>query len=284
MGPSLAAIVFYGSHLNRTAGAGSDHDFFVMVDGYARAHRRRVHGWVNALLPPSIYRRRVRVGGDDLACKLSILSLDDLARATSPAARDSYVMGRLGKRVAIAWARDEAARRAVEDAACRATALCGAWALRGIQGPFSLDAFVLEALSFSYRCEERVEGSDRAKVIFAADEAYFRAAYGAWLGAAELSGLVRKLERDGPLRASGLRRQRHAERQAYARFVRASRRRARMRWLKNVWTFEGWVDYMLAKIERHQGIAIALTPRERRFPLLAAARGYLRLRREGRLH
>jgi hypothetical protein len=51
-----------------------------------------------------------------------------------------------------------------------------------------------------------------------------------------------------------------------------------------MWTFEGWADYMISKIRRHQGIEIVLSPRERRFPLLAGIRYYLRLRRQKRLH
>jgi hypothetical protein len=56
-----------------------------------------------------------------------------------------------------------------------------------------------------------------------------------------------------------------------------------MRWLKNVVTFEKWDEYMLTKIERHQGVGLDLSERERRHPLLAAARHYIRMRREGRL-
>jgi len=285
-GPNLVALVFYGSHLNRTASAESDHDFFLIVDDYRRAHRERLHAWANGILPPSIYRRRVRLpDGSEHACKVSVLSLADLERSTGPLAPDSYVFGRLGKRVAIVWARDEAARHVVEDAVCRSAALCGAWALRGMQAPFSADAFVLQALGLSYRCEERLEsGEQRAKVLFAADEAYFRGVYGAFLAAAETAGLVRRLDRDGLLRVAGTRAERHAERLLHARFLARSRRRARLRWVKHVWTFEGWADYMLSKIRRHQGVVIVLSPRERRFPLLAAIRYYLRFRREKRIH
>ena len=283
-GDNLAALLFYGSHLNGTSSPESDHDFFLIVRDYRRAHRDRLHAWACGILPPSIYRRRVRLpDGREHACKVSILSTDDLERLTAPGAPDSYVFGRLGKRVAIVWARDEAARRAAEDAVCRAAALCGAWSLRGMQAPFSADPFILDALALSYRSEERLEGADRARVLFAADEAYFRGVYGAYLAAAETAGLAHRLERGGLLRVSGSHVERHAERLACARFLARSRRRARLRWLKNVWTFEGWSDYMISKIRRHQGVVIVLSPRERRFPLLAAIRYYFRFRKDRRL-
>ena len=284
-GANLVALLFYGSQLNRIGSPESDHDFFLIVEDYGRAHRSRLHAWAGGILPPSIYRRRVTLpDGTEYACKVSILSMADLERGTDPRAPDSYVLGRLGKRVAIVGARDEGARHGMEDALCRAAALCGAWALRGMQAPFSADAFVIDALALSYRCEERLEGWERAKVLFAADEAYFRGVYGAFLAAAETAGLATRLDRDGLLRVAGTREVRHAERLQYRRLLARSRRRARLRWLKNIWTFEGWTDYMISKIKRHHGIAIVLSPRERRFPLLAAIRYYLRFRREKRLH
>ena len=47
-----------------------------------------------------------------------------------------------------------------------------------------------------------------------------------------------------------------------------SRLRATLRWVKYVLTFEGWLDYVAAKAERRTGVAISLSPRERRWPWL----------------
>ena len=33
-------------------------------------------------------------------------------------------------------------------------------------------------------------------------------------------------------------------------------------------TFDGWLDYIIRKAERHSGETIVLTPLERRFPLV----------------
>lgn len=166
----------------------------------------------------------------------------------------------------------------------RTVAPCVGRTLRGVQGPFGLDTFAFEALALSYRCEERLEGEDRAKALFTADEGYLRAVYGAFLAAAEMGGAVRRLDREGLLCVAGHRSERHVDRLAYARFIRRSRARARLRWLKNIWTVEEWVDYLLAKIERHHGITIVLSPQELRHPVITAIRYYFRLRHERRLH
>jgi hypothetical protein len=266
LGAQLVALVFYGSRLNRTAGARSDWDFFVVVDD-TRALRglgvpAALHGW----LPPTIVRRALPLAdGVELRCKLCYVGARDLARFTSAGAPDSYLFGRLSKRVALVFARDAGASRALHDAFARSVLLCAAWTLAGAAAPLDAETLAREAVAFSYRCEERVEGPARPRALFEADAEHFRAVYA---------------EAERALVAAGF-----ATRDAGAvrRFVRRSRRRARLRWLKNVLTFEDWVDYMLTKIERHQDAPLVLTPLERRFPLLAAARHYLRMRREGKL-
>jgi hypothetical protein len=43
-----------------------------------------------------------------------------------------------------------------------------------------------------------------------------------------------------------------------------------LRLVKALFTFRGGPDYLVWKIERHSGVAVDLSPRARRFPLLAA--------------
>jgi hypothetical protein len=283
LGASLAGVVFYGSQLNRTAGARSDWDFFVLVDSYRAAHRSRLHAQLNRVLPPSVYRRRVALAdGSTPACKLSIVSMDDLERYTSAAAPDSYVFGRLSKRVSVVLARDERTRRRIVEALARSVALCAAWTLASRREGASIETLAQESVAFSYRCEERVEGPSRAGKLFEADAGHYRAVYRAALAAQVATGRV-QIGSTGIARWPRSDREGRLDQAAVVAFVRASRRRARLRWLKNVYTFEGWDDYMLVKLERHQELRIALSDRERRHPVLAAARHYVRLRRSGRL-
>lgn len=283
LGEHLAGLVFYGSRLNRTAGPRSDWDFFVVVERYRAVHRSWLHARLNSVLPPSIYRSEVSLDdGSKARCKLSFVSVADLDRHTSAAAPDSYLFGRLSKRVALAFARDDLARRRIVGALARSVSLCAGWVLAEARDGLSVEALAREAVAFSYRCEERVEGPSRALKLFETDGDHFREVYGHVVVAHVAAGSVH-VDATGLVRRSATAAARLAERRTVAAFVRRSRWRARMRWLKNIVTFEGWDDYMLAKIERHQGLEIALSERERRHPLVAAIRYYARLRREGRL-
>ena len=41
-----------------------------------------------------------------------------------------------------------------------------------------------------------------------------------------------------------------------------------MRWAKYMALYDDWLDYVVRKVERRSGVAIELTARERRWPLL----------------
>src|SRR5262249_6629839 len=48
----------------------------------------------------------------------------------------------------------------------------------------------------------------------------------------------------------------------------ASQVRATLRWAKYVALYDGWLDYVVQKVERRSGVALELSPLERRWPLL----------------
>ena len=233
-GTALVGLVFYGSHLNRTAGPRSDWDFFVVVDDYRGVHKGRLHARLNGLLPPSVYRRELTLDDESIAvCKLSIVSAADLDRYTSSAAPDSYLFGRLSKRVALVFARDDLAQRRIVDALARSVALCADWVLREAVEGLDANTLAVEAVAFSYRCEERVEGPARAVKLFDMEAEHYVQVYRCAISASAAAGRVR-VDAAGLAKRTGPAETRRAERAAVAAFVRRSRRRARLRWLKNI--------------------------------------------------
>jgi hypothetical protein len=51
--------------------------------------------------------------------------------------------------------------------------------------------------------------------------------------------------------------------------------------MKSAFTFQGGVDYIVWKLERHTGIAVEVTPRLRRYPLIFIWPHFWRLYRRG---
>jgi hypothetical protein len=54
-----------------------------------------------------------------------------------------------------------------------------------------------------------------------------------------------------------------------------------LRLMKAAFTFQGGVDYLIWKIERHSGVKIELTPAQRRHPIWAGLTTFWRLYRQG---
>jgi len=126
---------------------------------------------------------------------------------------------------------------------------------------FTIDAFVNTLFALSYLGEVRVVEPDKVRAIFETDRERHRA-----IGRLLLAA-----------------RPKAAPPGETARLIARSRRRALLRWPKLVATFDGWLDYALAKVERHAGRPVALSPRARRHPLLFGWPALAALRREGLL-
>jgi hypothetical protein len=138
------------------------------------------------------------------------------------------------------------------------------WVLPFLRGPFDTPKFCSRMLEVSYHGEIRPESPDRIREVFEAQREFFRETYRPLLEAAVATGL---LAREGEqYRASDA--SRRARSPAVRSYFLVSKVRATLRWLKYLVTFEGWAPYVVAKIERRKGLAVEISERERRWPLV----------------
>ena len=271
--PHVRSVLHFGSTRSGASPTGrSAHDLFVLVDDYEafyRAARAALPGTrsasflarANRVLPPNVLHGMSGAG----EAKLFVLSEADLDRAVGPRARDHFVRARLAQDVAVCAAADaEAVARA--EAALRS-------ARRGVvdwMRPFLDDAFdgpwlARRMLEISYASEIRPEASGRVQEVFASQRAFLEREY---------SVVVEEAAQEGKLLPAGEGRYTYAHpagaasRAAARWWFARSRVRATLRWAKYVATFEGWLDYVAAKVERRTGMRVELTARERRWPLL----------------
>jgi len=273
-GPATAALIHYGSHAQDSgAAAGSAWDFFVIVDDYRAAYRALAGAmpgrfpagraaFLNRILPPNV----LGVAGPRprMTAKCCVLSQRDLARACSRAPADHFVRARLFQQIQLVWTRDAASARAVTDAVVSARASTLAWARPFLPARFDAAAFVRRLLEVSYRAEIRPEDDQRIDVLLVAQGGTLLPVYDHLLAHAAARG---RLRRDGdayrdPHPPTALAR-------ALARvWFGASLARATLRWAKYVALYDDWLDYLVRKVERRGGMAIELSARERRWPLL----------------
>ncbi len=282
-GPSSVGIIHYGSRAQgRKPRADSAFDFFVVVDRYGDAYRSlaatvgtsyspKVATALAHVLAPNVLAVTNRAGGEQRA-KCCVISLADFRRACSPRRRDHFVQGRLFQFVLLTWTRDAAGAQAIGDAIAEARAATYTWSRPSLPETFTVDEFLQAALSRSLAGEIRPESGDHARILVAAQRDVLCAIYTPLLDHLVAQGGLLRTSAPQTAPASTIYRQpgraSAVDRLRVRWYFRFSKVRATVRLLKHVILYEGWLDYIVRKIERSGGTRMVLTPREQRWPLL----------------
>ncbi len=216
---------------------------------------------LDRLLPPT----QIRLVHGPGTVKASVLSMAALRRATSAARRDQFVAGRLFQDVHVVWVRSPESARHVEDAIASARRVTLDWVAPDLPARFNASEYVRQLFWTSFRFEVRPESGGRADALFRAQAGRLVPTFEGVLGGLAAEGRLRVAEGgafslpESPSPGQIVRRRLYLE---------WSRVRATARWPKHAVTFDGWLDYIIRKAERHSGETIVLTPLERRFPLV----------------
>lgn len=271
-GDAVAAILFYGSCLRRMSVEGVL-DFYVLVDAYRPVHRSPALAGLNWLLPPSVFYLEHRVGERALRVKYAVISTRQFLAATSARPLDGRIWARFCQPSRLVFARDAAARRAALEAVVQATTTAVDRMRVWLPGEGAIQRFRPAELwrggfRETYRAELRTESAESVAALYESQADRFdRVAVLA----------LRDLESLGRLRLA------RADAWLEVECDPGVRARARRTWrvrrllaksiaiaglLKTPATFDGWAPYALWKLERHTGIHIELTERQRRRPML----------------
>ncbi len=258
-GDAILAVLYYGSCLRDGWSPRALADLYLLGSDYRRLHDGWLARLLNRLLPPNVYYVEAEHGGERLRAKYALLTLGQFEAKLAPEVRNPYFWGRFAQPVGLAWVCGPEVRQRLEWALARAV-VSFYRAVRPLLPP-GCDArrFWIEGFRATYSTELRVEKPERAVQLFER----FRHRY-------EL--LYDMLERSCgriALKAGDWR-----WRRLEGKLLSAARL------AKAAFTFEGGADYLAWKIHRHSGRELALTPFQRRHPLLAALPLVLRLKRE----
>ncbi len=281
-GAAVRAVLFYGSCLRRRSDAEGVLDLYVLVDRYRPAYRSRWLAWANALLPPNVFSLELAHEGRTLRAKVAVLSLAHLRRGVSRRAFEPYFWARFAQPCALVWCEGQAARHEVEAALAEAIRTFVGRAVALVPERFTAADLWREGLRATYACEVRTErGPAAADSLYAfAPERYAEATRRA---VAELGErlLIREGAPPGTWRAALPAWRRLLGRAAWALRRPHGKALFLLRILRNAMTFEGGVEYLAWKIERHSGRRLDPRWRERRFPLAALGRELWRQYRRG---
>ena len=268
--PGTSAVLFYGSCLREDRLDGLMLDFYVIVDDYDRAYgdwRARA----NRLIPPNVFQ----IAHAALRAKYAVLDSADFARLCSARTRNPSVWARFAQPSRLAWVRDDAARAAAVTAISGAAPALLAAAAPMLPATLTVEALWTGAFALTFASELRTERSGRGDSIVAADPARYAAFT---LPALTAAGIAATTDGD-QLHIAAL------DREQAATAWRARRRDGKLlsaaRLAKAAFTFDGGLDYLAWKIERHAGVPVPITPWMRRWPLAGGIALLPRLLRSG---
>jgi hypothetical protein len=279
-GDNLAAVIFFGSCLSeKSRSETSFKDFVVVVDDYFKTSKNPVQWLSHWLLPPDLFHLALKKEGRDHECKYYLISMRQLLDAVMSRAKDLYVMGRMSKRIAIIYCRDDetfdrivfAQKSAMQNAAEMSLALLDV---------FDLEGFIKAVMRLSYLAETRLEDERKVASLYAAHTEFYKTAYGIILADIIKRNIV-KPEGQG-WRTIGAKLP--CTRMEIDQFLVLSRKRAKARWPKMIITVDNWLDQLLGKLERTYNIKLDIPKWERPIILITGWRHYFRLKRDGKIH
>jgi hypothetical protein len=279
-GDAVRAVLFYGSCLRRSDDEGVL-DLYVLVDRYRNAYERGWLSLLNGLLPPNVFYLETQVGGRRVRAKYAVISLDDFERANAASTLEPYFWARFAQPCALVYAADPDAAARVSGSLADAVVTLIRRALPLVPERVEARELWRRALAETYRTELRAERRGvSVDLIEGAAERYVAVTELAlpalpWPATLERVDAARWIEARVPA----------WERRAAPQLWRLRRILGKtlsvLRLLRNGLTFDGGLDYLAWKIERHSGVAVDPSWRERRFRIASFGAEVLRLYRRG---
>jgi len=273
---AVVATLFYGSCLRHDTLEGVL-DFFVLVSSYRAAYASGRLRWLNRLAPPNVFRLEVATEHGRLRTKYAVISIADFERASRFRHLHPHVWGRFAQPAVLVWSRDDETRIRVAAAVAEATltavrrglALARPLARRRREVELTVAGLWQEVFARSYATELRTEAAATIRSVFRAAPDRYRRVTALALETLERRGTIARFKPRGDhvvVRDRGLRRS--LDRLGWWLRLPLAKGAAALRLLKGIATFDGWMSYVLWKLERHTGVRISPTPRQRRHPLI----------------
>jgi predicted nucleotidyltransferase len=252
-GETVQAILFYGSCLRTGNAKEGIVDLYVIVDSYRSANRNPLWAMLNWLLPPNVFYLEVSDGDEKIRTKYAVLTIADFKRGTSNAWFHSYLWTRFAQPVRLAYVVSEEIQHQINHALAQAVVTFLNHILPQVSPRFNARDLWSKGFSLSYRSELRPEKKDQPLRLFEGAQEYYDQ-----VTQAATSALPFELECFNPVCyrshiSTGRRLFSHLTWQF--RFAQGKCLSV-LRLLKGLFTFEGGLDYILWKIERHSGVSV----------------------------
>lgn len=270
---AICGTLLYGSCLRSGDIYDGLLDLYLICDNYQAAYRQPLLAASNWMLPPNVFYAELKPGdqqpgGRVLRSKVTVISLRDFQRGCSGAWFESYIWGRFAQPTRILYSRDEQVHGAIEDALLQAARTLLHNALPALPTQGSLTQLWERSLGLSYATELRTERGDRAGELARTSREFYATI--TRYHADSLGYDFSVYDEDGAphyrSRVSSMQRRWCALQWALRRVQ--GKLLSVMRLIKALFTFDGGLDYIGWKLERHTGEEIIIPEKVKRAPLI----------------
>ena len=278
---AVVAMLFYGSSLRSGDALDGLVDLYLVVDDYRTVYGKSLPALFNRLLPPNVYYLEVEVDGQRVRAKYAVISLRDLERGTSMKWFHSYLWGRFSQPCGLLYSRDSETGRRVHGALAQALLTFLTRVLPALPERLDYAAIWQQGLALSYRAELRAEKPERAIHLYESWQEHYRAVTSLAMNAVPFEVKHEQGASSMHYVVSIPRHTRMLGRAGWWLRRLQGKLLSLLRLMKATFTFQGGIDYIAWKLERHTGVHIEVTPKMRRHPLLYSWGLVWRLYRRG---
>lgn len=273
-GDRVLAVLIYGSYLRGKRDTLLD--FYVFLDGYD-AVPGAWQGWLARALPPNVYQIHDGSPPNEIRAKYALMTLDAFEHAVKNDFH-SYFWARFAQPCGILFSRDDGVKNRLVAAVCQASETFAAYVAPRLPDRFDANQFWATGLGLTYQCEFRSEPPEHAVKLFGYWPDYYRSVL------ADMAGRGLGFDADGEAgQYRNLVDSRTRKRSAASWWARRIQGKvlSTLRILKAAATFDGALDYLLWKIQRHSGVYIEPSGLQRKYPAIFAWPLLFRLWRRG---
>lgn len=263
---AVLGVLFYGSGLWKNIEQDTVLDFYLIVDSFKNYGAPLSHRFWGTLLPPNVYYAEKTIDGQTVRCKYAVMTLRQFNRAARGVAIAPSIFARFAQPCRLLAPRDASAQRKILLALEAANGTFHRRSLPLLGARHTTPKAIWEAgLAETYKSELRSEKKGRNVSIYEAAKASFdaRTALFSHHHPRQLAGTP---EGEYTPNISPGRRFFTWLNTPFRRY--GGKLVTLLRLVKAPLTFDGAVDYIVWKIERHSGQKIEPTDFQRRHPLI----------------
>jgi hypothetical protein len=265
---AICGALLYGSCLRSGDIYDGLLDLYLVCDSYRAAYRRPLPAAANWLLPPNVFYAELKLEGKTLRSKVTVISLRDFRRGCSRAWFESYIWGRFAQPTRILYSRDPETRADLEHCLLQAARTLLRNSLPALPQQGSVTSLWERALALSYATELRTERPGRATELAGAAKAFYAAITRHHAPSLGFGFTVYHNGREMSYRSNITTARRLSTRLAWAVRRGQGKLLSVMRLVKALFTFEGGLDYIAWKLERHSGESVVIPDKVKRAPLI----------------